>query len=110
MRMVVELLDVAVERPVLEQLEVEIGAASEDRVRPGPAFDHGEDRYLDAVDQSGGHQRPVQRQAAVRAQRHPDSLLSRATVSTRGCRECRPPSSGDHPILMDQAAQTIGSS
>ena len=27
-----------------------------------------------------------------------------------GCRERRPPSSGDHPVLVDEAAQTIGSS
>ena len=32
--------------------------------------DHRKDRHLDAVDQAGGHQRPVRRQAAVRAQRH----------------------------------------
>ena len=45
-----ELLDVAVERPVLEQLEVEVGRTPEDRVRAGPAGDHREDRHLDAVD------------------------------------------------------------
>ena len=27
-----------------------------------------------------------------------------------GCREPRPPSSGDHPVFVDEAAQTIGSS
>ena len=27
-----------------------------------------------------------------------------------GCREPRPPSSGDHPVLVDEATQTIGSS
>ena len=29
---------------------------------------------------------------------------------TFGCREPRPPSSGDHPVLVDEATQTIGSS
>src|SRR5207247_6953648 len=64
-----ELLDVAVERPALDQLEVEVGRTSEDRVHSGLTGDHREERHLDAVDQAGGHQRPVHRQAAVRAQR-----------------------------------------
>ena len=54
-----ELLGVAVERPALEQLEVEVGRILEDRVQPGLAGDHGEERYLDPVDQAGAHQRPV---------------------------------------------------
>ena len=70
-----ELLDVAVERPALDQLEVEVGRTLEDRVHPGLTGDHGEERHLDAVDQTGGHQRPVHRQAAVRAQRHLGLLL-----------------------------------
>ena len=70
-----ELLDVAVERPALDQLEVEVGRTLEDRVRPGLTGDHREERHLDAVDQAGGHQRPVHRQAAVRAQRHLGLLL-----------------------------------
>src|SRR5271165_4012858 len=37
--------------------------------------DHREEFHLDDVDQTGGHQRPVHRQAAVRAQRHPGLLL-----------------------------------
>src|SRR5918994_2241521 len=65
-----ELLDVAVERPVLDQLEVEVGRTLEDRVQPRLTGDHREERHLDAVDQTGGHQGPVHRQAAVRAQRH----------------------------------------
>jgi hypothetical protein len=77
-----ELLDVAVERSVLDQLEVEVGRTLEDRVVPGLSGDDGEERHLDAVDQAGGHQRAVQREAAVRAQRHSDSCLSRATMST----------------------------
>src|SRR5207247_1931848 len=70
-----ELLGVAVECPALDQLEVEVGRTPEDRVQPGLAGDHGEERHLDAVDQAGGHQRPVHRQAAVRAQRHLGLLL-----------------------------------
>jgi hypothetical protein len=64
-----ELLGVAVERPALDQLEVEVRRTLEDRVHSGLTGDHREKRHLDAVDQTGGHQRPVQRQAAVRAQR-----------------------------------------
>ena len=57
-------------------------APLEDRVVSALTGDHGEDRHLDAIDQTGGHQRPVQRQAAVRAQRHLGLLLRRATTST----------------------------
>jgi len=32
------------------------------------------------------------------------------TIKTCGCREPRPPSSGDHPVFVNEAAQTIGSS
>src|SRR5919202_4722327 len=70
-----ELLDVAVERPALDQLEVEVGRTLEDRVQSSLTGDHREERHLDAVDQTGGHQRPVHRQAAVRAQRHLGLLL-----------------------------------
>src|SRR4051795_3515520 len=70
-----ELLDVTVECAVLDQLEVEGGCTLEDRVQPGLTGDHGEERHLDAVDEAGGHQRPVQRQAAVRTQRHLGLLL-----------------------------------
>src|SRR6266545_993971 len=70
-----ELLDVAVERPALDQLEVEVGRTLEDRVQSGLTGDHGEERHLDSVDQTGGHQRPVHRQAAVRAQRYLGLLL-----------------------------------
>src|SRR4051812_2352485 len=61
-----ELLDVIVERPVLDQLQVEVGRTLEDWVQPGLTGDDGEERDLYVVDQAGGHQRPVQRQAAVR--------------------------------------------
>src|SRR5262245_59153828 len=37
-----ELLDVAVERPALDQLEVEVGRTVEDRVQPGLTGDHRE--------------------------------------------------------------------
>src|SRR5919108_694001 len=70
-----ELLDVAVERPALDQLEVEVGRTLEDRGHAGLTGDNGEERHVDAVDQAGGHQRAVHRQAAVRAQRHLGLLL-----------------------------------
>src|SRR5215203_594772 len=65
-----KLLDVAVERPALDHLQVEVGSTPEDRVHPGLTGDHGEECHLHAVDKAGAHQRPVHRQAAVRAQRH----------------------------------------
>src|SRR6266508_3455797 len=77
-----ELLDAAVKRPALDQLEVEDGRVLEDRMRSGLTGDHREDRQLEAVDQAGGHQRPVHRHAAVRAQRHFGLLLEPATTST----------------------------
>ena len=49
---------------------------------PGLAGDDREQRDLHAVDQAGGHQRPVHRQAAVRAHGTSDSSLSRVTTST----------------------------
>jgi pimeloyl-ACP methyl ester carboxylesterase len=58
-----EFLGVAIERPALEQLEVEVARAPENRAGPGPSRDDGEDGHLEAVDQAGGHQGPVQRQA-----------------------------------------------
>src|SRR5262245_58452282 len=70
-----ELLDIAVERSALNQLEVEVGRTLEDRVITGLTGDDGEERHLDAVDQAGGHQRSVHRQAAVRAQRYVGLLL-----------------------------------
>src|SRR5919108_280430 len=70
-----ELLDVAVERPALDQLEVEVGRTLKDRVISGLTGDDREERHLQAVDQTGDHQRPVHRQAAVRAQRHLGLLL-----------------------------------
>src|SRR5215212_9016908 len=49
-----ELLYVAVERPALDQLQVEVGSTLEDRVESGPAGDDREERHLQAVDQAGG--------------------------------------------------------
>src|SRR6478735_5661550 len=77
-----KLLNVTVERPVLDQLQVEVGRTLEDRVQPGLTGDDREERHLHAVDEAGGHQCPVQRQAAVRAQRHLGLLLEQATTST----------------------------
>src|SRR5215470_11859616 len=57
-----QFLGVAIERPALDQLEVEVACAAENRARSGPSGDDGEDCHLKAVDQAGGHQRPVQRQ------------------------------------------------
>jgi hypothetical protein len=45
-----ELLDVTVERPVLDQLQVEVGRTPEDRVQPGLTGDDREERHLEAVD------------------------------------------------------------
>ena len=55
-----QLLDVAVERPALDQLQVEVRRTLEDPARPRPTGDHGEQRHLHVIDQPGGHQRPVQ--------------------------------------------------
>jgi hypothetical protein len=48
-----ELLDVAVERPVLDQLQVEVGRILEDRFQPGLTGDDREERDLQAVDEAG---------------------------------------------------------
>src|SRR5829696_675510 len=72
-RPVNELLDVPVERPTVDQLKIEVGRTKKDRVVTRLTGDHGKDGQLDSVDE--GHQRPVHRQAAVRAQRHRGFLL-----------------------------------
>src|SRR5215218_5040201 len=74
-RPVNELLDVPVERPTVDQLKIEVGRTNKDRVVTRLTGDHGKDGQLDSVDEAGGHQRPVHRQAAVRAQRHRGLLL-----------------------------------
>src|SRR4051812_20855122 len=43
-------LDVAIERPALDQLEVEIGGAGEDRIQSGPAGDNRKQGHLHPVD------------------------------------------------------------
>jgi len=45
-----ELLDVTVERPVLDQFQVEVGRTLEDRVQAGLTGDDREERHLHAVD------------------------------------------------------------
>jgi hypothetical protein len=70
-----ELLDVTVYRPALDELQVEVGRTLVARVQPGLTGDHREERHLHAVDEAGGHQRPAQRQAPMRAQRHVGLLL-----------------------------------
>jgi hypothetical protein len=77
-----ELLRAAVERPLLDQLQVEVGRTLEDRLIPGLTGDDGKDRDLHVVDELGSHQRPVQRQAAGERNGTSDSSLSRATTST----------------------------
>ena len=57
-----ELLCVAVERLALNQLKVEDCCTLEDRVQSDLTGDHREERHLDVVDQTSGHQRPVQQQ------------------------------------------------
>jgi amino acid efflux transporter len=66
-RTVDQLLGSAVERPALDQLEVEVPGAGEDGTGPGAPGDDGEDRHLHPVDEAGGHQRPVERRAGLRA-------------------------------------------
>jgi Transposase len=68
-------LDAAVERLAVDQLEVEVSCTLEDRLVSGLSGDHWKERHLDAVNHAGGHQCPVHRQAAVRAQRHLGLLL-----------------------------------
>jgi hypothetical protein len=77
-----ELLDVAVERPALDQLEVEVGRTLEDRVQPGLTGDDGEERDLDgstwpaAISARFIDRLPCERNGTS------DSSLSRATTST----------------------------
>ena len=59
-----------------------LGRTLEDLGQPGLTGEGGEERHLDAVDQAGGHQRPVHRHAACERNGTPDSCLSRATAST----------------------------
>ena len=77
-----ELLGVAVERPALEQLEVEVARATEDRAGPGPSGDDGEDRHLQAVDQAAAIAAQFSDRLACERSGTSDSSLSRATMST----------------------------
>jgi hypothetical protein len=47
-----QLLDVAVKRAVVDQLEVEVRGALEDRLEAGLAGDDGEEGHLHAVDEA----------------------------------------------------------
>jgi hypothetical protein len=76
-----QLLDVAVERPALDQLKVEVGRTLEDRVHSGLTGDHREDCHLDTVDQTGAisarfiDRLPCERNGTL------DSSLSQTTSS-----------------------------
>ena len=48
-----------VEGPGVEQFQVEVGRTLEDRVGSRPTGEDGKECHLDAVDQTGRHQRPV---------------------------------------------------
>ena len=65
-----QLLNVAVERPALNKLKVEVGRIVKDRLLSGLTSDYGENRHLNPVNKASGHQGPVHRQAAVGAQWH----------------------------------------
>ena len=76
-------LDLPVERPVLDQFQVEVGRTLADRVQSRLTGDDREERRLHVVDEAGGHQRarfndrlPCERNGTS------DSSLSRATTST----------------------------
>jgi hypothetical protein len=66
-RPVDELFNVAVERPALDQFQIEVGRSFENRVAPSPSGDDREHRHMYEVDEACGHQCPVQRDTAVRA-------------------------------------------
>jgi hypothetical protein len=70
---------VAVERPLLDQRQIEVGRAREDRFLPGPTGDDGEDRDLQVVDQAGS---PSDRYGDAILPRRP-SPIQRATSMTR---------------------------
>ena len=70
-----EYLRVAVERLVLDQLKIKVQRALEDRLLRRLTSDNWKDCHLHEVDQTGGHQRSVQRQAAVPAQRNRGGLF-----------------------------------
>src|SRR5450432_3031425 len=74
-RPVDKLLNVAVECLALHQLQVEVGRSLENRVRAGLSGDDREHGHVYEVDEASSHQRAVQRDAAVRAQRNFGLLL-----------------------------------
>jgi len=70
-----ELLGAAVECSARQQLEIEVRRSIEDWLRAGASADHREDRELDPVYQTGGHESSVEGQASVRAQGHSRRFL-----------------------------------
>lgn len=95
-------------------------------IRAGSGFpgDHRENRHLNAVHEAGGHQRPVHRQAAVRAQRHVGLLLepgrcfsrdthgsraSRSTISAFSISVFRAERGGaeDHPLFLGVQGEAV---
>jgi hypothetical protein len=52
-----ELLRVTIERPVIDQLQIEVGGTLEYRVDPRLTGDDREDRHLHEVDRARSHQR-----------------------------------------------------
>src|SRR5829696_4591361 len=76
-----ELLGVAVERPVLDQLEVEVGRTLEDRVHSGLTGDDREERHLQAVDEAGAISARFNDRLPCERNGTSDSSLSRATTT-----------------------------
>lgn len=64
-----QLLDVAVERPTLNHFQIEVRSVFKDWVGTSFARDDRENRDLDKINEAGSHQRTVQRDATVGAQR-----------------------------------------
>ena len=57
-RPVGELSNVAVDRAVLYELEIEVGCTFENPVGTGPPGDDRKQGHVDKVDEACGHQRP----------------------------------------------------
>jgi hypothetical protein len=77
-----ELVDVAVERPALDQLQVEVGRTLKDQVHSGLTGDDREERHLHVVDQAGGWLARANDRLPCERNGTSDSSLSRATTST----------------------------
>src|SRR4051812_41113436 len=77
-----ELLDVTVERPVVDQLQVEVGRTLEDRVQPGLTGDDREERHLQASTRPAAVSARFNDRLPCERNGTSDSSLSRATRST----------------------------